>query len=151
MPDPLKQLLMAARAAARYLAPGTVPERVMVLAAGRVRIVELAIPFGVDEAPAEEERPASVAGWSFAGKVAHFDGVPISISPSRVRLLRAIAEAASALTARELLERAFDRETDVANVRYHVKELRRELKAAFPNFEGELIAGTDEGYKLLLK
>ncbi len=47
--------------------------------------------------------------------------------------------------------RRHDRHTDVANTRYHIRELRRELKAASPGFEGELIAGGGSGYRLALR
>ncbi|HEV3440626.1 MAG TPA: hypothetical protein VG122_24940 [Gemmata sp.] len=62
-----------------------------------------------------------------------------------------LVEAPGSLTAKELTEKAFDSETDEANTRYHIRELKRELKAAFPGFEEELLEGGAEGYRLKLR
>lgn len=81
---------------------------------------------------------------------AKFDGRPVPVSGSRLRLLKALVEADGPLTAKELTERAFDRQTDTANTRYHIKELRRELRAFF-GCEDEVIAGGDDGYTLAIR
>lgn len=87
--------------------------------------------------------------WVIGERVASYRGRPVRVSAVRLPLLRALVEAGGApLTAKELVEVAFDKSTDTPNVRYHLRELRRELKAAIPGAAGEIIAGTNGGYTL---
>ncbi len=162
--DPVRSLLRAACRAVRHLEAGRACR--VIVYVGDKRAIDIVIPESV--ADGEMRRPMLPAtlpppppippppipppGWSFSDRLASFDGrVVREVSASRVRLLKALAESRRPLTAKELTELVFDSETDVANVRYHVKELRRELKAAFADFEGELIVGEGEGYRLVLR
>src|SRR5262249_22748272 len=70
--------------------------------------------------------PVPVAGWSFSERgAALYDGRPVGVAASRLRLLRALVEAEEPLPAKGLIGRAFDRNTSETNVRFHVGELRR--------------------------
>lgn len=90
-------------------------------------------------------------GWSVGDRIATFDGRVVPVASSRLRLLRVLAEAGGTpLTAEELAPLAFDRETSVDNVRYHIRELRKELHDAFPQ-RAEAIKGGDQGYELVIR
>ena len=65
-------------------------------------------------------------------------------------VLRALVGASDPMTAKELAAAAFDRETSIDNVRYHIRKLREELKKAF-TFDGDVIQGDDEGYAIALR
>src|SRR5262245_1201224 len=148
--EPIRQLQVAVRVAAGHVAPGVTPGRVVVFDAAGDRMIDLRVPPGCPESERAEE-PAAVAGWQVAERVATYDGRPVAVAPSRLKLLRTLVEADAPMSAKELATAAFDRATDEQNVRYHVKELKRELKVAFPSFDSDVIEGTGEGYRLVLR
>ena len=148
-PDPIRQLQTAARAAARHVNPHTRARNVIVLDVNGEQVLDLQVPAGAD-ADADGLAPAVRPGWDVDDRRALFDGQPIRVAASRLRLLRVLAEAEGPLPAKELARLAFDRESDEENARYHVRELRKELKVAFDGFEGEIIPG-DGGYRLVLR
>jgi hypothetical protein len=150
--DPVKRLQCAARECANHVCPGVEIARVVVISAAGSKIMDFAVPATACD-PREGEKPPPVfaPGWSFVGRIALFDGRAVPVSPSRVRLLRTLAEAAEPTTAKDLTERAFDAQTDVANTRFHLRELEKELKAHFDDFEGKVIRGDNDGYQLLLR
>jgi hypothetical protein len=154
MPDyPLKDLLRAAVLATQHLHGcdrADCPVRVVVFCSQGRKVIDLAIPAEILKAAAEPEVPVLPPGWSFADKIALYDGRAVAVAPSRVKLLRVLVEAVGKLSAKELARLAFDREADEENARYHVKALRAELAAAFPGFEGEIVPG-EGGYRLVLR
>lgn len=146
--DPIRDLFAAALRAAAHLGFSERPVRVTLYCREKRKILDLEIPLTVcaDEAPAREEDAGG--GWLFVGRAAIFNGRRIVVSTSRVKLLQVLAEATEPLTAKDLTARAFDAETDVANTRFHIRELRGELKKAF-GFEEEAIVGENDGYRLV--
>lgn len=153
--DPIRSLLKAACRANRHIEAG--PATRVVVYSGDRKTIDMTVPDSVADgvlralAAAREPEVPPPSGWSFTDRSAAFDGRAVGVAASRVKLLKALAEARRSFTAQQLTESVFDSETDVANVRYHVKELRRELRAAFPDFEGELVVGEGEGYRLVLR
>lgn len=149
-PDPLRALQLAAVAAAIHLA-GVPPERVVIY--GRAgRLFEIPVPHDVLALgpPAVPETNAITPGWDVTDRAALFDGVPIAVARSRLPLLRALVNSHEKLSAKELIGIAFDAHTTEGNVRFHVAELRDELQAAFPKFEGDPIP-SGGGYLLELR
>ncbi|AMV25456.1 hypothetical protein VT84_13745 [Gemmata sp. SH-PL17] len=149
--DPLRALQAAARAIADHVSPGRAAKRVIVLD-DVGKLIDVPVPCGAcakaDEV--DEAKPPVVAGWVVTERGATFDGTAVLVAPSRLRLLRVFIEAENPLTAKELTAAAFDRHTDEANTRYHIRELRRELKTAF-TFDGDVIQGEADGYRLVLR
>lgn len=147
--DPLKTLQAAARAACAHAAD--LPAgRVVVFAVDGRKALDVAVPPGATEQAAEPEPAVPPAGWNVSDRGAKFDGKPVQVSASRLPLLRALVEADGPLTAKELRERAFDSQTDTANARYHIRELRRELRAFFA-VDDEVVTGGDDGYALAIR
>lgn len=152
--DPIKELQAAARFAAEHVASQPAL-RVLVLGPADCLLLNLAVPSGccatsIAGVVIPAEPPLVVAGWVVTERAATFDGTPVPVAPSRLRLLRVLVEADGPLTAKELTATAFDQHTDDANTRYHIRELRRELKTAF-TFDGDVIQGDAEGYRLVLR
>lgn len=152
--DPIKELQAAARFAAEHVA-GQPPQRVIVLGLDNRKLLDVTVPCGCVATPSGAavvvpEVPLVIAGWVVTDRAATFDGTPVPVAPSRLRLLRVLVEAEGPLTAKELTGLAFDQHTDDANTRYHIRELKRELKAAF-TFDGDVIQGDAEGYRLVLR
>ena len=147
--DPLKHLQAAARLACAHCSQ-LPAQRVVVFAADGRKVLDVAVPPGAAEPAADPDPPAPPAGWDVSERAARFDGKPVPVSGSRLRLLKALVEADGPLTAKELTALAFDRATDVANTRYHVRELRRELRAFFGG-DDEAVAGGDDGYALAIR
>jgi DNA-binding response OmpR family regulator len=148
--DPIAMLQASARRVAAQFVPGSAPQRVVILDAQGHVLFSVAVPPGdVEKAEPREQTPPS--GWLAGEKGATFDGKPVRVAASRFRLLAVLVAAEEPLTAKELTERAFDRATDIANTRYHIRELRKELAEAFPSFEGNVIEGDDAGYRLVLR
>lgn len=155
-PDPIRALQRAAIAAARHLG-GRTAVRVVVFLAENAKPLDVPVPDSVSDSdlvPALEVAvvtmavpPAPKAGWSFEGSEVSYDGRRVAVATSRHKLLRVLVDAAGPLLAKEIRDLAYDRQTTEGNVRYHVDELRKELRVAFPSFEGELIVN-DNGYRL---
>ncbi len=145
--DPLKELQLAAARAAEHIFPGDAAGRVIIRGRTGSKLLDAAVPACIPgPAPAAESAPQP--GWVVTERSAAFDGQAVPVSPSRLKLLRVLVEAEGPLTAKDLTSMAFDRATDVANTRYHIRELKKELKAAFA-FDGDVIVGDDEGYRLV--
>jgi hypothetical protein len=120
---------------------------VLLLGSDGVKLLEVLVPLGgkLDE---ETESPTPAPeGWHITDQVATFDGRQVGVARSRLKLLAALAVATEPVAAKDLLGPVFDRYTSETNVRFHVAELRQELKAAFPSLDGDPIE-TDGGYKL---
>jgi DNA-binding response OmpR family regulator len=149
--DPLRQLQQAARTAAEHVAPGERAARVVLFDVTGRKLLDVTVPVCLPVSEARAEMDVPVAGWHVTDRIATYDGKRIAVGASRLNLLRVLAEADEPITAKELTSAAFDRQTDTANTRYHIRELRKELKAAFTGFEGEPIQGDDEGYRLVLR
>ncbi len=92
---------------------------------------------------------ASGGGWAFTDRRAYHNGKLIKVSDSRLQLLRVLVEADDHRSCEELTKLAFGSGTDTANTRYHIRELRQELKEAF-GIEGNPIPGEGKGYRLFL-
>ena len=146
--DPIKGLQIAALKAAAHVAPGQPARQVVIIDATGAQLLRLAVPPTVIDDTAQWLRPAP--GWVI-GDDARFDGRVVPVGPSRLKLLQVLAGSDKPLSAKELAKLAFDRETDEENVRYHVRELRKELALVFSSFEGDLIANDGGGYRLVLK
>jgi DNA-binding response OmpR family regulator len=154
MPDPVKDLLRAAAVAARHIGCRERAARVVVYCAEGLKVIDLHVPHEAlhqgDDSPRQSAASEVVPGWRFTDRAAFFDGRPVAVSPSRVRLLRLLAEADGPLLAREIRDRVYDAQTTEGNVRYHIEMLRDELAAAFPRFEGDLVTN-DGGYRLEMR
>ncbi|HEV3440625.1 MAG TPA: hypothetical protein VG122_24935 [Gemmata sp.] len=103
------------------------------------------VPLGMEVEPQSKAPPPR--GWHITDREATFDGVPVSIAPSRLKLLSILASATEPVAAKDLIGTAFDRLTSETNARFHIAELRKELKKAFPSLDGDPIE-TDGGYRL---
>jgi hypothetical protein len=148
--DPVKLLQAAARQVAGRFVPGAVPGAVEIKdAQGRV-LFSVAVPAGSDGETQAEDAADPPTGWDVDERRALFEGKPVRVASSRLKLLRVLADARGPLTAEELTDLAFDSQTTLKNTRYHITLLKEELRKAFPSFEGELVEGGDDGYRLLL-
>ena len=126
--------------------PESIPHRVAVYDKDGDRLIDVVI-----SVTCESDTAAVRPGWAVTDQGILFDGRPVSVAPSRVRLLRALVEAEGRrLRAADLIGTAFDACASETNVRYHVAELRKELEAAFPGFEGNTISA-DGGYALAIR
>jgi hypothetical protein len=158
---PIHDLQVVAARVADILVPGAVARRVVIYDDRGVKILDVAVPACACAAPgpaAEPEVPALTPGWSFVaperggGQVALFDGkVVAAVSAGRVKLLRVLFEAVGPLPAKDVALAAFGEHGDPENARFHLRKLRDELKAAFPEFEGEAVSNDGGGYKLVLR
>jgi DNA-binding response OmpR family regulator len=148
---PLRALQEAARRAASILHPEDRAVRVIVVGRDGVEIVNVVVPpSGTHPTPeTRADPPAVVPGWSFTERSALFDGKEAAVGPSRVRLLKVLAEAEGPMTAKELAKATYGANGDEESARFHVRELRKELKAHF-DFEGDPVPN-DGGYRLALR
>jgi hypothetical protein len=157
--DPVRALLRAACRAARHMELGRAC-RVVVYVGDR-RAIDVVIPESVADgemrrpvlpaAPAPET-PALPPGWSFTDKFSLYDGrIVKEVAPSRVKLLRVLVEATAGMTAKELARAVFGEHGDEESARFHIRELRKELKAAFASFEADAIPNDGAGYRLILR
>jgi DNA-binding winged helix-turn-helix (wHTH) protein len=90
------------------------------------------------------------AGWVVDDRSARFDGRPVAVGVSRLKLLKSLVGADGPIGAKELARLVFGPCGDEENVRYHLRELRKELKAAF-GIEGEAVANDGDGYRLVIR
>ena len=149
--DPLKNLQFAAARAAAHVAPGDRAFRVVVYGADGRKVIDVAVPACccAQESGGEQAVPV-IAGWLVTEKGARFDDRAVAVGASRWRLLAVLIGADGKLSAKELARLAFDKDSDEENCRYHINALRKELKAAFPDFEGDILPG-EGGYRLVLR
>jgi DNA-binding response OmpR family regulator len=149
--DPIKGLQVAAHAAALHVSPGNPARQVVVLDATGARLLTLAVPPGIDVSDESAEFFKSIAGWTVTDREARFDGRPVPVGPSRLKLLKVLAAATTPLTAKELAKLALDPQADEESCRYHIRELRKELAKVFSGFEGEIVTNAGDGYRLVLR
>lgn len=147
--DRIRELQIAAARVACEILPGSVIKRV-VLIDEHGRKIDLPVPPCPQPGEAFDvpETPMLTPGWSFTDRHALYDGRVVAVSASRVKLLRVLAEATAGLTAKELARAAFGDRGDEESARFHVRELRKELKTHF-NYEGDPIPN-DSGYRLVI-
>lgn len=151
--DPLHALQRAARRCGGHISPGSQITRVVIFDAGGRKVCDLVIPAEMLPPPPSEvkpEPPDVKPGWDVDERRALYDGERVAVAKSRLKLLSVFVDADGPLSARELAPLAFDRQTSDDNVVYHVNQLRKELVAVFPDFEGEIISGA-KGYQLQVR
>lgn len=147
--DPLQQLQAAARLCGRHAVPGSDVRRVIVLDVGGHKLVDVAVPPG-GEVAAAEDKPQLRAGWQVTDEFAIYDGRPVRVSASRLGLLKRLADSSIPISAEELAK-GWGRNqvrTSGDNIRYHIKELNREIREVFPDLDFDPVGGTGEGYEL---
>lgn len=149
--DPIRELQRAARAAAKHVADAHA-NRVVVLDATGRRIMDIAVPAGCAPEPTRAAPVISqvAAGWVVTQQSATFDGKPVAIAMSRLKLLRVLVEATEPMIGKELAKKVFGEHGDEEASRFHIRELRKELQAAF-GYEGDPIPNEKSGYWLALR
>lgn len=157
--DAILELQAAARRVARHIAPGCYAARVVILDHNGRELLGMAVPPGEDATTAtastlivqarQPEPPA--AGWSFNHTRAFYDGKPLEIHGQKLKVLRAFVQSAEPLTVEALRKHAWeDVRTEEATVRWTVGELRKSLRAYFPDLEDPIPNGID-GYALQIR
>jgi hypothetical protein len=148
--DPVRRLQDAARAAIAYIAPGRVVGSVVVLDGEKEVIIEMFVPACGPRVEEVEVKPAvSPVGWHLTDRNAMYDGRTIAIS--RPKLLRVLVETGEGITIPQLTTLAFGQQGSDANTRYHLVQLKKELKAAFPEFEGDILQCDENVYRLMVR
>jgi hypothetical protein len=155
--DPIRKLQCAVRSALAHLAPDSAPSRVAVWDQTGKKVIDLIVPASGSgdtdthlEAPTVCDLPTVKLGWIVTDRVATYDGRAVPVPRSRLALLRVLAEADGPRTAKELTLAAFDSQTTIENTRFHIRELRKELQAAFGS-EDDPVPGDDNGYRLTVR
>jgi hypothetical protein len=155
MSDTIRALQSAAHLAADLVSPGEWAARVLVFSAAGVKILGVAVPASVTPiAPAAPKpaEPEPVAGWLITPTSAFSDGRRVAVASSRLKLLKVLVEADGPLTGKQLLGLAFDAHASEENCRFHVGQLRKELKATFAGeFDGDILPNEGDGYRLGLR
>lgn len=145
---------------ARVVHPGAQPVLIQVRDRHNCVLFSLSIPAGVgaaDPTPvpgraAEPEPPPVPAGWAFAGGAARFDGVLVPVTGRKLDVLRALAGADGPLSADDLRRAAWaNYQAEESSVRWTVGELRKVLRAAFPEFPGDPVPADGGGYTLAVR
>lgn len=160
-PDPLHALQAAARRCARHVAPGCYAARVVILDASGRELLGLTVPAGDDlDTPAQvaavapvatPEPEPPVAGWSFDNLRPFYDGKPLEIHGQKLKVLREFVESKEPLSVEALKNRAWkDHRTTDETVRWSIGELRKALRAYFPELEDPIPNGID-GYSLQIR
>lgn len=147
--DPLRTLQAAARAAAEHVSPGQRARRVIVFGDDGGKLLDAAVPAcpagGESHAP-----PAGVPGWSVRDGRAYFDGTLVPITGRRLDVLRVLIEKEVA-TVDDLRVAWEPYRPEDGSVRWTVGELKKSLREAFGEFDGEIVAATGGGYQLKLR
>ena len=150
-PDPLHALQAAARRCARHVAPGCYAARVVILDASGRELLGLTVPVAAVAPVATPEPEPSVAGWSFDNLRPFYDGRPLDIHGQKLKVLREFVESKEPLSVEALKNRAWkDHRTTDETVRWSVGELRKALRAYFPELEDPIPNGID-GYSLQIR
>lgn len=144
--DPLHALQAAARSYGQHVLPGVQIERVIVVAAGGVKIASVAVPLCGPPAIV----PVAAEGWDFAPGETRFDGVLIPIHGQKLALLKVLAEADGPLTVEQLKVAWLDGIAEDGTIRWTLGELRKALKLLFPGLDDPITSGP-EGYSLALR
>lgn len=158
--DLVRAMQSAAAQFGQIVRPGSVPAIIQVQDAYGLVLFSLSIPAGVgaaDPTPvpgraAEPEPPPVPAGWAFAGGAARFDGVLVPVTGRKLDVLRALAGADGPLSADDLRRAAWaNYQAEESSVRWTVGELRKVLRAAFPEFPGDPVPADGGGYTLAVR
>jgi hypothetical protein len=147
--DPLQRLQAAARAAAEHYSAGHPARRVIVLGEDGAKLIDANVPLCACQ-PAPAPEPDEVPGWAVRNGRAYFDGTLVPISGRKLDVLRVLIDKEVA-SVDDLRAAWADYRPEDSSVRWTVTELRKALKAAFSDFDGELIQTTGHGYALTLK
>jgi hypothetical protein len=152
----IRRLQCVAKEVAEEIAPGVPAGRVVVYTHDGKKLLDVTVPLvcpspdGAGEVAAAPPPPRP--GWDVDDRRALFDGEPVRVAPSRLVLLRVLVVAEGPLSAKELNRLAFAGDSNEENVRFHVRKLRDELNAAFPDFkeDGDVLPG-EGGYRLAVR
>lgn len=147
--EPLKELQRLASRVAGQLAPGEQPARVRVVVYGVTggRLFDLALPCLTNIV---EAAPITESGWSVRENAVYFNGDALPIRGRNLDVLRVLIEKDVATV--ENLRVAWDGyKAEDSTIRWQVGELKKVLKKQFPDFEGDVIEGTGNGYRLLIR
>jgi hypothetical protein len=104
----------------------------------------------VSAPPAQVAAPPVVAGWALREGRAYYDGRLVQVGGRRYDVLAILIGRETART-HELRAGWDGYQVEESSVRWQVAELRKTLKALFPEFEGEPIISTTTGYRLVLR
>src|SRR6185503_7916522 len=138
-------LQAAARAYGKHVFPGVQIERVIVIAAGGVRIASVAVPLCGESSP-----PPVADGWDFSEPMPRYGGVVVPIKGQRLSLLKLLAEAPGPLTVEQLKAAWEDGIAEEGTVRWTILKLKEALKSLFPQV-AEPITNGEGGYSLALR
>ncbi|QJX01234.1 helix-turn-helix domain-containing protein [Frigoriglobus tundricola] len=148
-PDPIRRLQASARAAAEHVAPGERAARVVVFDTRGAKVLDMTIP--ASASVTEDERPAMpTVGWCVTDRGATFDGKAVPVTGRKRDVLRVLVENETA-TVDDLRAAWGDYKAEESTIRWQIGELKKALKAAFPDYPGELIEATGNGYRLLIR
>ena len=161
---PIRNLQSAARAAVNHVAPGHAPGRVVILDAQGRKLVDIVVLPPVDQPtpipgtvpclpPEIPVEPLPPPGWDFSGGRAAFEGVPVAVKGRPLAVLRALVAADGPVSPDQLRRQCWENyRCEESTVRWAVGELRKALRAAFPDHEEPITAdGTGAGYMLNLR
>jgi DNA-binding response OmpR family regulator len=154
--NPILDLQVKARRAAHFTYPGRTVARVILIDESGKKVFDMMIPPLPPElesaSEVESSRPAirsPVAGWDFSVHIPRFDGRDIHIQGRKLQVLRVLAEGEGPVPVETIRNTVWDRYTGSDDVvRWTIGELRKALKKEFPEFEGEIITTTGNGYEL---
>lgn len=149
MSDPIRALQAAACSAAVHVAPGEPARRVVVYGAGGGKLLDVAVP--AECPPAGDGPGTAAAGWVVTDRGAWFDGEPVPVKGRSLDVLRVLAAAPGPVGADELRAAWGGYGAEESTVRWQVNQLKKLLKARFPDFEGDPVAATGSGYLLALR
>lgn len=148
--DPLRELFLAALFAAHQMGFAERPTRVVLYCREKRKIVDLEIPLTIspnDQAHVEEDVPA---GWSIIGNAVMFGGQRIPIAGRKLDVLRVLIEKEVA-TLEDLRAAWGGTVIEDGTIRWQIVELRKTLAAAFPDYPGDTIPATGNGYSLQIR
>lgn len=149
MPDHILTLQRLAFQVGRQLAPHDTPVE-LILRLGSGRVVRLPVDEGGEGTKAFE--PEARPGWDFSRKVPRYYGVDYPTIMGRpLAVLRLLAAADGPLGVEDLRAAWADYKPEEKSVRNMVGELKKALRALWPDWEGEVITGTGTGYRLEIR
>lgn len=151
--DPLQAFQLSARTIGRAVDPGRAVARVVVLDADGRRIIDLAVPPGpvlpVALPAAAEQAPPD--GWDFSTGTARYDGRRVDVTGRKLALLKVLAEAPGPVPTDDLRAAWQGYDVSDSGIRWQVVELRKALRRAFPDFEGDPVPASGTGYQLAIR
>jgi DNA-binding response OmpR family regulator len=148
--DPLHELQASVRRYARHVLPGSHARRCVILDEHQEEIAAVRVP-ACEGKDAETLAPEVVSGWDFRGHLPRFDGVEYPISGRPLAVLRVLGEASGSVSVEDL--RAVWDKFDVSDstIRGAVADLRKRLEKLWPDWEGDVIEATGNGYSLHIR